>query len=154
MDSIQSITPELSVAGQITLQELEQAAHAGYQSVLNLRSPSEEGFWPEEALFATGLGMHYVNAPVNIAALSEELTTQVLVCIDEMPKPLLIHCAAALRSGAMALMNIAICQGLTAEEALVKADEIGFDCNAHPQMKEFLTYYVDKYGNANLPANA
>lgn len=147
MDNIKSITPELSVAGQISPDELEQASYEGYQSVLNLRSPHEEGFWEEEATYATELGLHYVNAPVNLSELTEELTTQVLECIDEMPKPVLIHCGISMRAGAMALMNMATRQGLTAEQAFEKAEEIGFDCNAYPQMKEFFKSYIDKYSN-------
>jgi uncharacterized protein (TIGR01244 family) len=154
MGDIQAITPELSVSGQITALELDAAFNAGYQSVLNLRSPNEEGFWPEEALYATGLGLHYVNAPINLTELTEELAHQVLICIDEMPKPVLIHCALAMRAGAMALMNLATRQGWTAEQAFAKAEEIGFDCNAYPQMKEFFKSYVDKYSPANQAASA
>jgi protein tyrosine phosphatase (PTP) superfamily phosphohydrolase (DUF442 family) len=89
--------------------------------------------------------MHYVNAPVDLSELSGELATQVLVCIDEMPKPVLIHCGVSMRAGAMALMNVATRQGLTAEQAFAKAEEIGFDCSAYPQMKEFFKSYVDQH---------
>jgi uncharacterized protein (TIGR01244 family) len=147
MDNVKSITPELFVAGQITLEQLQQAAHEGY-SVLNLRSPSEESFWHDEANQATNLGLHYVNAPVNLAELTEDYTTHVLQCIDEMPKPVLIHCAVSMRAGAMALMNVAIRQGLTAEQAFEKAREIGFDFDAYPHLKELFKSYIDKYSTA------
>jgi uncharacterized protein (TIGR01244 family) len=149
MEGVKSITPELSVASQVTLEQLQQAAHEGYQSVLNLRSPNEESFWHEEANQATNLGLHYVNAPVNLTELTEDYTTHVLQCIDEMPKPVLIHCAVSMRATAMALMNLATRQGLTAEQAFEKAREIGFDWDTYPHLKEFFKFYVDKYSTVN-----
>lgn len=149
MDTIKAVTPELSIAGQVTEQDLEEAAHAGYQSVLNLRSPHETNFWHEEKNYATELGLHYVDAPVNLPELTEELTTQVLACIDEMPKPVLIHCAISMRAGTMALMNLATRQGLTAEQTFEKAKEIGFDYSAFsPSLREFMTSYIEQHSNA------
>ncbi len=144
MENIKRVTPEISISGQITPQELDDAAHAGYQAVLNLRSPSEEGFWSEEKAYVTGLGLHYVNAPVNLSELTEDLTDHVLSCIDEMPKPVLIHCGVSMRAGAMALMNIATRQGLTVEQAFEKAEEMGFECNAYPEVKKFFQSYVSQ----------
>lgn len=124
MKNIRAITLELSIAGQVTLTDLEQAVHAGYQSVLNLRSPSEEGFWQQEAIQAAGLGLHSVNAPVNLSKLTEELATHVLQCIDELPEPVLIHCGVATRAKAMVLMNLATRQELTTEQALKKVGKL------------------------------
>lgn len=145
MDTLKIVTPDISVSGQVTQQDLEQLVHEGYEAVLNLRSPHEEGFWQEEESAATNLGLHYVNAPVNLSELTEELATQVLRCIDEMPKPVLIHCGVSMRAGAIALMNIAIQQGLTVEAAFAKAQDMGFDDNAYSQMREFFKFYLDKH---------
>ena len=47
-----------------------------------------------------------------------------------------------MRSGAMAFMNIATRQGMSAEEALEKGKKMGFDCDAYPAKKKFFKHYV------------
>lgn len=149
MENIKKINNELTVAGQVTPEQLQQAASTGYKSVLNLRSPSEQGFIKDEQQQVEALGMHYINIPVNANEINDELTTNVLKQIDELPKPTLIHCASAMRAGAMAFMNMATRQGLTAQQAFEKAEAVGFDCNAHPQMKQFFEHYVSKYSKTS-----
>lgn len=147
MENFKKVSDEIAVAGQVTLEQLQQAAVAGFKSVLNLRSPDEEDFWQDEQQVAESLGLEYINIPVQIATLNEELTTKILKQIDTLPKPALIHCGVAMRAGAMALMNMATRQGMTAQQTFELVGQIGFDCTAYPQMKEFFQHYVDKHSN-------
>ena len=48
MESVKKINDELSVAGQLNPEQLQQASTQGYKSILNLRSPEEEGFVKDE----------------------------------------------------------------------------------------------------------
>lgn len=145
MEDAKKINDQIAIAGQVSLASLQEAAQEGYKSVLNLRSPEEEGFLSQEQQEAEALGLDYVNIPVKVDTLTEAQTTDILGQIDHLPKPALIHCASAMRAGAMALMNVATRQGMTAEQAFEKAEEIGFDCSAHPEMKAFFKDYVDKH---------
>jgi uncharacterized protein (TIGR01244 family) len=149
MESSKKINDELTVAGQITPEQLPQLAEEGFKSVLNLRSPEEEGFWPDEQHQVESIGLHYFNLPVKVDSLTEEQTDAVLQQIDALSKPALIHCAVSMRAGAMALMNVATRQGLTLEQAFEKAHAIGFDCSANPAMKEFFEFYVSQHGAAS-----
>ncbi len=149
MENVKKINDELTVAGQVTLEQLQAAVSEGYKSVLNLRSPAEEGFISDEQQQAEALGLHYINIPVKPNEISDELTTEVLKQIDELPKPALIHCGSAMRAGLMAFMNVATRQGMTPEQVFEKAAEAGFDCNANPQMKQFLEHYVSNHAKAN-----
>lgn len=149
MENVKKIDNELTVAGQITIEQLQQASQEGFKSVLNLRSQSEETFWSDEQQQVEALGLHYFHIPVvKVDELTEELTTEVLQKIDEIPKPALIHCAAAIRAGVMALMYVATRQGMTPEQAFERAGQIGFDCSANPQAKAFFKNYVEKYSQA------
>jgi uncharacterized protein (TIGR01244 family) len=150
MENVKKINDELTVAGQVTPEQLQQAAQEGFKSVLNLRSPDEEGFLNDEQQLAETAGLEYVNIPVKVNEINDELTTEVLGQIDKLPKPALIHCGVSMRAGAMALMNVATRQGMTPEQAFEKAHEIGFDCSANPQMKEFFEQYVSKFSRSNL----
>lgn len=57
MENVKKINNELTVAGQITPEQLQQAVEEGFKSVLNLRSPDEEGFLVDEQQFF----QHYVS---------------------------------------------------------------------------------------------
>ena len=146
MENVLKINDRLAVATeQLSAQQLEQAAREGYKSVLNLRSPQEEGFMRDEQERATATGLEYVNIPVSPNNMSEELADRVLQQIDSLPKPLLTHCKSGLRSGAMSLMYLATKEGMSAEEAMDKGKEMGFDCDKSPQMKEFFKQYISQH---------
>jgi uncharacterized protein (TIGR01244 family) len=149
MENVKKINDELTVAGQVTSEQLQQAVNEGYKSVLNLRSPDEQGFISNEQQQAQALGLHYINIPVKPNEINDELTTEVLKQIDQLPKPALIHCASGMRAGALVFMNVATRQGLTAQQAFEKAEAVGFDCSAHPQMKQFFEDYVSKHSKTS-----
>ena len=89
MENVKQINDELSVAGQVTPEQLQQAASEGFKSVLNLRSPDEQGFLQDEQHQAEAAGLQYANIPVKPNEMTDELTTQVLEQIDRLPKPAL-----------------------------------------------------------------
>lgn len=146
MEGIKTITPEIAVAdSQLTPEQIHQAAKAGFRSILNLRSPQEEGAPAEEQAQVEQAGLTYANIPIQPSDISGELTNQVLQTIDDLPKPVLTHCKSGMRSGAMALMYVATRNGMSADAALQKGKENGFDCDAHPQMKQFFIHYIDSH---------
>ncbi|MGI0485794.1 beta-lactamase hydrolase domain-containing protein [Pantanalinema rosaneae CENA516] len=150
MKNIKQLTDQLAVAmGQVTSEQLQQAAQAGFKSVLNLRSPNEEGVPQDEQQQAEQVGLKYVNIPVKPDRMSDDLADQVLQEIDQLPKPALIHCKSGMRSGAMTLMYVATQQGMTANEAMAIGKQNGFDCESSPEMKQFFEHYVDEHSQAN-----
>ncbi|GBE90326.1 beta-lactamase hydrolase-family protein [Nostoc cycadae WK-1] len=145
------INESLTTTGQISVKQLEQAIQEGYKSVLNLRSPDELGFFQDEQKLAEKLGLYYVNVPVRLEALNEELITKALKILEQLPKPVLIHCAAGMRSTGIALLSIAIQEGLTSEQTLAKAKSLGFgfleDFNGFsvsPRLKQLFVNYVNQ----------
>ena len=149
MENVLKINDRLAVATkQLSVEQLKQAAREGYKSVLNLRSPQEEGFMSDEQEKAEATGLEYVNIPVSPNNMSEELADRVLQQIDSLSKPLLTHCQSGLRSGAMSLMYLAIKEEISAEEAMNKGKAMGFDCNKSPQMKDFFKQYIAQYQSA------
>ncbi len=140
------ISDDVTVAGQVTSEQLTQAAREGYKSVLNLRAPDEEGVLQDEQQRAEAAGLRYVNIPVRKEEISDELTTRVLAQIDELPKPALVHCALGMRAGAMAFMHHATRHGMDAKTAMEAAQNQGFDCNSEPQLKQFFEHYIGTHG--------
>jgi uncharacterized protein (TIGR01244 family) len=135
---VKPINEDFSAAGQVTPEELEQIAKDGFQSVLNLRSPDEQGFVKDEPQIAESLGLNYANAPFNPASADEKKIAEILAKLDQLPKPTLIHCAGGLRASAIAIFSIAKQQELTALQALEKARSAGFDYSANPKLQQLI----------------
>ncbi|MBD2163388.1 hypothetical protein H6G04_03110 [Calothrix membranacea FACHB-236] len=125
MDTIRKINNELTIAGQISSEELKKLADEGYKSVLNLRSHDEIGFQSSEQFYTQLLGLHYANLPIRITEINPSITTQVFKTISELPKPTLIHCDSSVRAIAMVLMYLATRQGMSLEQAFKQAENLG-----------------------------
>ncbi|MFN6465478.1 MAG: beta-lactamase hydrolase domain-containing protein [Nostoc sp. DedVER02] len=125
MNIVRKINDDLAIAGQITLDQLQQIAHEGYKSVLNLRLPNEIGLLPSEQEKTEFLGLYYLNFPIKTQDINHQDTLQIYQTIAQLPKPTLIHCDNSIRSAAIVLLYIAIKQGITFEKALQKVINLG-----------------------------
>jgi uncharacterized protein (TIGR01244 family) len=124
MDTVRQITTELAIAGQITLDEIQQLAEAGYRSVVNLRSPHEIGFLDAEQQKIECLGLSYINASISKDLNLDDMLF-VIQKLNALPKPMLVHCDSGIRSSVIVLMQLAISQGIRAEDAFQRVVELG-----------------------------
>ncbi|MGF1457866.1 MAG: beta-lactamase hydrolase domain-containing protein [Leptolyngbyaceae cyanobacterium] len=153
MSFVKSLSADIAVADcQLSPEQIQQVANAGFQSVLNLRSPQETGTLSDEPTQVEQAGMTYENIPVNPSDMTEELADQVMQTLDELPKPTLTHCKSGMRSGAMAPIYMATRNNMGAEAAMAKGQENGFDCDAHPQMKQFFVHYIEHHSKTEPSA--
>ncbi|OKH41308.1 phosphatase [Calothrix sp. HK-06] len=137
MSNTKKISDDLSVAGQVTPEELQQLASEGFKSVLNLRASDEEGFLSDEQQQAEKLGLEYANVPLQPKQADHELTKQAIEQVENLPKPILIHCAGGARAGGIALIAAAIQEELSYEEITQVAQEVGISLD-QPHLKQFL----------------
>jgi uncharacterized protein (TIGR01244 family) len=142
MENIIKINDELGVKGQLTPEELRQLRGLGFKSLLNLRSPDEEDFLQDEQQQAEVAGLQYLNTPVNLANINDQLTNQLMQHLDKLAKPTLIHCKSGMRAGLIGLIYVATRQGMTAEQALEAGKKLGLNFDAHPQLKQFIESYI------------
>lgn len=125
MKTIRKINDDLAIAGQLTSDQLQQITQQGYKSVVNLRSPDEEGFLSNEQQEIEALGLYYINVPIKVEGINDRVAAQVLQKIDELSKPTLVHCNNSMRSAAIALMHIATHQGVSLGQAFTQAEQLG-----------------------------
>ncbi|MBD0264231.1 MAG: protein tyrosine phosphatase family protein [Tolypothrix sp. Co-bin9] len=149
MTNSKKISNDLSAAGQLTPEQLQQAADEGFKSVINLRSPNEQGFLSDEQQQAEAVGLQYANIPLKPTEPNQELTKAALEEIADLPKPILIHCAAGARASGIALIANAIQEGLTDEQIQQKAADLGISLE-QPHLKQFLLErYTEKHTEKN-----
>ncbi|HEX4953848.1 MAG TPA: protein tyrosine phosphatase family protein [Thermoanaerobaculia bacterium] len=116
--------PWLEAAGQPTPEQLAEVAKAGYKTVIDLRLPSEERGFDEPAKVAE-LGMAYVNIPITSDTLDAAALARFREELAKAEKPVLLHCAAANRVGALYYGYLRLDLGLPAEAALAQARAAG-----------------------------
>ncbi|TVQ30131.1 MAG: phosphatase [Geminicoccaceae bacterium] len=130
--------------------DLRDLARAGIRAVANLRThgepeqplkPDEEGRWARQ------LGLAYLHYPVTSDQLETAVVDGFRAALDRLPRPLFAHCASGTRSGAFLMMHVAAETGLTGDEALAKAEAMGFACD-EPAIERFVRDYVEAHREA------
>ncbi len=125
------LTPALSVAGQITADDIAQIAADGYTVILNNRPDGEEPGQPtadEVATTARAAGLTYIHQPVvgtNITPADVAAFGQLL---DAKPGKILAHCRTGTRCTMLWLLSQSGKQ--PADQLLATARRAGYDLEA------------------------
>ncbi len=124
---------------------LRQAAEEGFRSVVNFRTAEEkQDVTPEEERrIAEEAGLTYLHHPVSPEALDDALVDDFRRSLDDLPQPVLLHCASGKRASAMTLMARAAEEGLDGEAALAKGRENGLDFTQE-KIGQFVKDYADR----------
>lgn len=141
MQNVKRVSDRLSATGQVSPDQLQQAVQEGFKSVLNLRSPGEAGYLSDEQQQSEAAGLHYASVALTPSEPDRELVEKALQEIENLPKPVLVHCGAGARAGGIALIATALQEGLTYEAIAQKAQELGLTLD-QPHLKQFI---LDRY---------
>ncbi len=116
----------LLTGGQPSVEQFEQAAQAGYRTVVNLRAPGEQGSW-DEAAKAAELGLRYVAIPIaGIDGLTTENARKLAEIVDDPEAlPAMVHCASGNRVGGLFALKALHVDGESAESALAFGRKAG-----------------------------
>ena len=137
MRDVREITPGLenagyplegvATAGQPEQEHLKRLAEAGYRTVLDVRTLEEDpGF--DEAETVRNAGMEYMNMPLEVKpeAFTDEVFERVRELLaDPGRRPILVHCASAVRVAPLLIPYLIVDEGRSPEEAVEIASEVG-----------------------------
>lgn len=132
---------------QPTIDDLKALKQQGFQSIVNLRTAEEDDqtLSPQaEGEQVQALGMQYLHFPVSSNNIDSQRVDQFRQETAELPEPILVHCHTGKRSGAFVMMDVAPKQGMSGEETIRKAEEMGFQCDV-PQLENFVKEYVNSH---------
>lgn len=141
------INDQVSVGPQPSAEEIQRLGQQGFKAVVNFRTSGEDEqpLSPEaESEKVQSAGMEYLHIPVSMEAMGPELVDQFREKYPDLPKPVFAHCKSGKRAGAMVMMKMAVDQGMTGEQTLQKAEEMGFECD-QPELEQFVRQYVDTH---------
>ncbi len=117
------INEDIAASGTLTDLGVIQAKNSGFQTIIDLRMP-QEGTEIEEAQ-TTDLGMDYYNIPMNASGIPEGAVDQLAKILDGAKKPILLHCAGAVRVGAIWTIYRITKQAIDSDIALIEGRKIG-----------------------------
>lgn len=146
MDAMK-INDEVTVGPQPTEEQLKELAGQGFKSVVNFRTEGEEDqpLSPaDEGARAKKLGLEYLHVPVSMKSMSPQTVDQFRERFPDLPKPVFAHCKSGKRAGAMVMMHLASTQGMSGQQTLQQAEQMGFKCD-QPELKQFVQQYVDSH---------
>ena len=143
------INDQVTVGPQPSEDDLQQLSQQGFKTVVNFRAEGEDKQPLSPAAEGDKVqanGMEYLNIPVSMKSMGPELADQFRDQYPNLPKPVFAHCKSGKRAGAMVMMHMAVEQGMTGEQTLQKAEEMGFECD-QPELEQFVKDYVDSHSN-------
>ena len=95
------LTPELSVAPQISAADVADLARQGFKSIVCNRPDGEGADQPsfaEIAQAAAAAGLEARHVPVVSGIVSDEAARAFAAALDDMPKPMFAYCRTGTRS--------------------------------------------------------
>lgn len=125
------LSPNVSVAAQLTEQDLEEAAASGFGTIINNRPDGEAPDQPRSedlAAAAKRLGLDYRHIPVIPGQLSNYQVEGFRAAVAEGQKPALAFCRSGTRSAT--LWALAASDRLSASEILQAASGAGYNLEA------------------------
>ena len=107
---IHRLTEQLSVAAQISPDDIADLAAAGFRSLINNRPDGEAEGQPANALLAAAAASHgldYRYLPVVSGQLSEQNAVDFSVALRSLPSPVLAFCRTGTRSCSLWVLQAA-----------------------------------------------
>ena len=145
------INERMTSSKQPSEEKIRDLKQQGFQTVVNLRAQGEEDMPlspQEEGRLVHQMGMEYVHIPVSSKeGPKPEQVDRFREEVERRPAPIFVHCRRGKRSGAFALMHEALKRGWSGEEAMTKAESLGYECEV-PKLKEFFMNYINKRSGA------
>ena len=134
----------VACAGATSPAALADIKKLGYNSVVNLRMPSEAGAQiEEEAAAAKAAGINYIHLPFNAQAPDPMLVDNFLKAItNKANQPAFIHCATANRAAALWMVKRIAVDKWSVEQASTEAAALGL---TNPNLKAFAIEQAQKH---------
>jgi sulfide:quinone oxidoreductase len=131
MLNVRMLDKKFSAAGQLTPEDIAEAARRGFKAIINNRPDGEGG--PEQptsdenrkAAEAAGMAYHYL--PMTPQNLDSELLEAFRKAVEEGPGPVVAHCKSGARSTALWALVETVHNRRDIDEVLNQAAKEGYD---------------------------
>ena len=138
----------IATGGAPDVEDLHKLAAQGFKAVLDLREedPAEQDLPPsQERGLVYSAAMEYKNVPIIMNLLNEDDFNAFRSHLNDLPKPVYVHCAGGKRAILLTVMDQAIRQNKTGEQALYDARDKGIDFTEMPLIATMIERYVNRF---------
>lgn len=111
-----AIDATLATSGRLLPGAPEQLKAAGYQVIIDLRTPTESGV-AEAQQAAEAAGLRWLNVPVTGTPDAAQFVAVSAVLTAERPNKLLVHCSSNKRASAMVMLHRVTREGVSLADA-------------------------------------
>ncbi len=128
---IRTLTPNLSVSGQITSEDVAELKAMGFKAIVGNRPDGEEAGqsdWADIASAAEKAGLATAFIPITPGSLRDEQALEFRKAVTGFDKPVLAFCRTGTRSAQ--LWAIAARDRLSSDEVIRMAATAGYDLGA------------------------
>lgn len=142
---VTKISSEVQIGAQPSKEQIQEMQRAGFKTVINLRVEHEDESQldpVDEAALVREAGMEYLHIPVIGSQIREGQVDEFRNAVEQLPKPIFVHCAKGKRAAVLALMGQGVSEGWSGKETLAKAKEMGYPFD-DPNLEKFAKEYVD-----------
>jgi sulfide:quinone oxidoreductase len=134
------LTPDLSVAVQIELKDIEALAHAGFKTIINNRPDNEAEGQPLSAQLASEaqrLGMTFIEIPVSSTGIVDQNVADFGKALTAADTPVLAFCRTGTRSTTCWALCSVSEHGV--EDVIETAKKAGYDLSKSRERLEAMT---------------
>eukprot|EP01125_Pyxidicula_operculata_P004164 TRINITY_DN1607_c0_g9_i1.p1 TRINITY_DN1607_c0_g9~~TRINITY_DN1607_c0_g9_i1.p1 ORF type:complete len:148 (+),score=35.75 TRINITY_DN1607_c0_g9_i1:80-523(+) len=140
MSILKKFNDDFSFCAQPSIENIHDWSQQGFKSVLNLRTPGENGFLADSEAIATKEGMKYVHLPFKWGTLDKEFFAKLIDTVDSLPKPAVVHCLSGGRASVGIFVHSVVKSGGNYEDVKKLFDQ--FSCNIPAAgLEEIQTYF-------------
>ncbi|MBW3582297.1 MAG: tyrosine-protein phosphatase [Euryarchaeota archaeon] len=137
-------------SGALTEADIDELESEGYRAIVDLRTEDEElaegRLDPlQEARLSRRRGLDHIHLPVHRAHPKMEKVQTFLKILQELPRPVLVHCSGGKRSGAFLLIERAVREGWSGRDALAEGRRVGYDPD-DKDLEQAVANYIDTFG--------
>ncbi|AUX68371.1 TIGR01244 family protein [Porphyrobacter sp. HT-58-2] len=141
MSDFRTLTENMLVSPQLTLDDVNTAAAMGVSMIVNNRPDGEEPSAPQGdaiAAAAAAAGLNYVAIPVGHSGFSEPQVDALIAAMEQAEGPILAYCRSGTRSTFLWALASAK-QGNDPDEIMRKAMQAGYDVSPIRPMIDMLS---------------
>lgn len=117
------VDAKLGTAGRLLAGAPELLRAAGYEVVIDLRTPEETG-QPEERALIEAAGMRYLSTPVKGSPAREDFAAFSAALAAERGRKVLVHCSSNKRASVLVMVHRVVREGLPEAEARRAMDAV------------------------------
>ena len=140
------IATGVSIGGQPTAEDIEELKAKGYKTIVNVRTPQDDGYLAEEERLVENAGLGYAEIAISPSLIDDLATQRFSNALDaEGSAPVYVHCGSGGRAGLMVLLHLAIENGWTVQRALEEGQARGIAPSETSPYRTFFEAYIRRH---------